>query len=128
MSTLSNGRRTHTRSAVGALPAVVTAYVTVYADGTVYVGMVLAGTGSVVAGYAAVLVLVDAWGHHRKAPAAASTTTMPATTAMKRRRRGGGTTAAPVLGGRGGALTLAPWPSVLVITSSVQAVLGTSGA
>src|SRR3954466_3583809 len=115
MSTLSNGRRTHNRSVVGEPPAVVTAYVTVYAVGTENDG--------------AEEVPSDELGHQRTA-AIATTSAMPtpAEAAPVRPRRRRGTTGWPVLGGRGGALTLAPWPSVLVITSSVQLGLGTPGA
>src|SRR3954464_310215 len=55
------------------------------------------------------------------------TPTTPAATAPARGRRRRGAAGWPLLGGRGGALTLAPWPSVLVITSSVQAGLGLRG-
>src|SRR5881398_3386003 len=105
MSTLSNGRRTHNRSVIGELPAAVTVYVTEYTVGTVNE---LDASG------------VAETGHQLIAATVARTTSASPSPTSRRRRPGA--TAWTVLGGRGGALTLAPWPSVLVITSSVQAV------
>jgi len=113
MSTLSNGRRTHNCSLVGELPVVVTAYVTWYAIGTENDVADDGCAGEVV---------------HQKTAATANMTAIPMLSANVRRRRGRGATARPGLGRRGGAFTAAPWPSVLVITSSVQVGLETSGA
>src|SRR4051812_16560324 len=110
MSTLSNGRRTPSRSVLCELPPPVTGVITEYAVGTVNE---LDASG------------VET-GHQLIAATVARTTSAsPSSTSRRRRRRGAA--GWPLLGGRGGALTLAPWPSVLIITSSVQAVLGTSG-
>src|SRR5436305_14126941 len=112
MSTLSKGRRTHSRSEVGDPPAVVTAYVTAYALGTE--NAVVAAGG-------------DEVRSHQMTTTTVSAVTTAATTAYRRRRRRGGVDP-PVRVRRGGALTGAPRPSVLVITSSVHAGLGTRGA
>src|SRR3954451_8160455 len=112
MSTLSKGRRTHSRSVEDAAPAWLTAYVTAYALGTAKAAST-AGRDEV-------------RGHHTTTTNVSAATTAALTPYRRRRRRG--RTGPPVLGRRGGALTGAPRPSVLVITSSVQAGLGTRGA
>src|SRR5947209_748736 len=109
MSTLSKGRRTHSRSVVGELPAVVTAYVTEYALGT--------------ANHRADSAGADALGHQLMAASPSARTTPTASATMRRRpRRRRVAAEPPVLGRRSGALTGAPRPSVLVITSSVRRV------